>query len=144
MPIAPMGAELPVVSSCRTLGKEAERVPRCRDELAGVQARRRLSPTSAVLGSAPKGCLNEFLHGAWHFIVLRDAAPELVGNILGDIARPSFGGVEGHNADRVAVLVVHQTPDQGFAIGALFIRFAPGAAKSAEIVQHQVGIMVRL
>ncbi len=42
----------------------------------------------------------------------------------------------------MAVLVIEQTPDQRFPVGAFLVGLAPGTAEPAEIVQHQIGVVV--
>ena len=51
-----------------------------------------------------------------------------MGDIFGNVFRPAFGGVEGDDADRIAVLAGQQVLDDRFEIGRLVIGFAPGAA----------------
>jgi hypothetical protein len=42
---------------------------------------------------------------------------ELGGNVVGDVSRPSFDGVEGDDADRVRVLTFNQAADHRRSIG---------------------------
>jgi len=71
------------------------------------------------------GGLNEVLQARWHLVVLRNASAQLVGDVHGDIAGPALGGVEGHDANRAAILAVDQVADQRRAVGRLFVGARP-------------------
>jgi len=78
-----------------------------------------------------------------HFAQLQIApAPQLGRDIGGNVPRPALGAVESEDADRVLVLALEQVGDNGFEIGRLEVGFAPDPAQPAQIVHHQVDIMV--
>src|SRR4029078_574810 len=83
------------------------------------------------IGSArTAGGVQELLHRSWDLVVLSEAPAKLVGDIHGHVARPTFCGIEGDNAPRKAVLVLHKVADQRLAVGAFFVGLPPGAPES--------------
>jgi hypothetical protein len=56
------------------------------------------------------------------------ATAQFAGDIFGNVFRPALGGIEGDDADRVAVLAGQQVSNDGFEVGGFVIGFAPGAA----------------
>ena len=73
--------------------------------------------------------LNEILNGRWRISHLEIAAPaQLAGYILRNIFGPALGGIEGDDADRVALLAGQQVLNYRFEVGGFVIGFAPGAA----------------
>src|SRR5690242_445347 len=72
------------------------------------------------------------------------ASSQLVGNIHRHIARPAFGGVEGDDANGMPVLAVDQLADQRIPISAFRVGFSPGAPDTAEVIQHQVSVLIGL
>jgi hypothetical protein len=79
--------------------------------------------------------LQERLQGIRQFAMIAAALPQLAGDLLGDVARPPGGGVEGDDPHRAAILPLHQVPDQNRALGILLRRLAPRAAQLAEIFE---------
>jgi hypothetical protein len=65
-----------------------------------------------AINSCVASGLQEVLHRGWHFVELRKASAQLVGDILGHVARPALGGVEGDDANWMPVLIPHQVADQ--------------------------------
>jgi hypothetical protein len=71
--------------------------------------------------------INECLQACWHFRRLKVTAPtNFIGDILGDIARPAFDGIEADDADRVVVLTVQEVGDHSLQVGCLDFSLAPG------------------
>lgn len=90
----------------------------------------------------PAGGLNEVLQLRWHLVVFDKATAQFVGDVLGDVAAPAFGGIEGDDAHRVAVLAANEIADQHLASGAHFVGLAPSAAKpSTEVVEHEISVL---
>jgi hypothetical protein len=56
------------------------------------------------------------------------ATAQFVRDVFGNVFRPTFGGVEGDDADRVVILVGEQVLNYGFEVGGFVIGFALGAA----------------
>jgi hypothetical protein len=57
-------------------------------------------------------------------------------------AETSRDGIEGENAYRVFVPALEQIHDHDLEVGCLTVGFAPDPAKPAQIVHHQIDIMV--
>jgi len=71
------------------------------------------------------------------------APPDLHGDILGDIARPSLSGVEAHDPQGVLVLARQEIGDDGFEVVGPHLGLTPAAAEVAEVVRHQIdGLIV--
>jgi hypothetical protein len=56
------------------------------------------------------------------------ATAQLARDVFGNVFRPTFGGIEGDDADRVAILAGQQVLNYRFEVGGFVIGFAPGAA----------------
>jgi hypothetical protein len=67
------------------------------------------------------------------------APPDFLGNIFGDIAGPTFTGVEGDDANRIGVLTLKQVRNDGFKVcGGLGVGLSPATAEITEIIEHQI------
>jgi hypothetical protein len=87
--------------------------------------------------------IDEVLQRCRHVAQLQIAAPaQLDRDVGGNIARPALDGIEGENAYRVFVLALEQVHDHDLEVGCLTVGFAPDPAKPAQVVHHQVDIMV--
>ena len=76
------------------------------------QAKRQL----AVLGFVLR---EKALEARRDLACMKLAAPaEFLSDVARDVARPSFGGVEAHNADGLPILPVEQVLDDGLEVGA--------------------------
>jgi hypothetical protein len=87
------------------------------------------------------------LRNRWRQIIARkiSAAPDLMRDILRQISRPLFGGVERDDANRVAVLARHQIADDGFEIGFADIGFRECRAEVSLIVDDEInGLIVNV
>src|SRR6185437_7071851 len=74
---------------------------------------------------------------------LNVASAQFVGDIFGHVTGPPFGGVEGDDADRMTVQAFHQVADQRLSISAFGVGLPPAASDPAELIQHEIGILVR-
>jgi hypothetical protein len=104
-------------------------------------------PTSGVLKAATASALligfDESKKRSRDFIVLNVTSPHLVGHVGGHIPAPAFNGIEGDDANRLAVLAREQIADQGLAIGRIRIGLAPSSPiPRAEIVENDVGVLL--
>ena len=79
--------------------------------------------------------LQELENRLRHFVVLDVTSAQFVGNIDGHIAAPTFGNIEGDNADRIFILAVEQISDQRRAVLAAAFRQPSGPFK-----QHPLGL----
>ena len=71
------------------------------------------------------------------------AAAQLLGDGVGDIARPACGRVEGDDANGTAVLAVQQIRDYGFETGGFGAGLAPRLTDpAAEVVEHKINVLV--
>src|ERR1700756_133930 len=95
------------------------------------------------LTSAPVG-LHEVEDRARHLAELNVAAAQLVGDIHGHVTGPSFGGVEGHYADRMPILALHEVADQHLAVSVVCVGLAPEAAHMSVVLQHEICVVVSL
>ena len=59
-----------------------------------------------------------------------------------NVMRPFLGGIEAGDADRIFVLSVQQSDDDGFQIGRLDLGLSPYPAKPAEIAHYEVGVLI--
>ncbi|WP_291849249.1 hypothetical protein [Bradyrhizobium sp.] len=59
-----------------------------------------------------------------------------------DVLRPFFGGVKRNDPDRISVLPTQQVLDNGFEVRRFGIGFPPDAPVPAEIVDHQVDVLI--
>ncbi|MBR1153723.1 hypothetical protein [Bradyrhizobium sp. JYMT SZCCT0428] len=57
-------------------------------------------------------------------------------DVLGDVFGPSLRGIEGDDADRIAVLTAQQVLNCRLDVGGLAIGFAPSAAVFAKIIGY--------
>jgi hypothetical protein len=60
-----------------------------------------------------------------YLVLFNTASAYLVGDVNGHVARPSFSGIEGDDADWAVKLAREQVADQLAAISGVFVRFAP-------------------
>jgi hypothetical protein len=67
---------------------------------------------------------------------------QFVRHVCRHILRPLLGGVEGDDADRIFVLALEQTKDDGFQIRRLDIGLAPGAAVPAKVVNNELQFLI--
>src|SRR6186713_2185807 len=87
----------------------------------------------------PLMALDKILDRGRHVADLQVAsAPQLVSNVLGDVFRPSFRGVECNDADGIAVLTLKEANDGCLKICVFAIRFHKCPAGAAEIVLNNV------
>ena len=69
---------------------------------------------------------------------------DLIGDVHGHIAAPSLNAVEDDDANRIAVLAIHQIADQRFAVGAVRVGFSPSPAEPAtEVIENEVSVLIR-
>jgi hypothetical protein len=81
--------------------------------------------------------------GKWHVAHLEIAAlTQLVRHVGRYILRPLLSGVETDDPVRVLILAVQQISDHGFQIGGLDIGLPVNAAVAAEVVHHEVYVLV--
>src|SRR5438094_796350 len=67
------------------------------------------SPSLSRLLGSPRGPLNEFLHREGQIApLIRAALAQLMGHVLRHVPRPTFGGVEANDTNRVVTLAVQQ------------------------------------
>ena len=86
-------------------------------------------------------CLDERLHRPRHIAIFDQASAQLVGDVLGDVARPALGGVEGDDAQRIAILAIDQVADQRLPIRSVWVGLWLGLAKpGSEVFKHQIGV----
>jgi hypothetical protein len=57
--------------------------------------------------------------------LLRTASAQLVGHVLRDIPPLALGGIEGDDANRIAILPIEQVGDDGLDIRVLDVSLAP-------------------
>jgi hypothetical protein len=76
-------------------------------------------------------------------VLLDNPSPHLVGHIGGHIPAPAFNGIEGDDANRLAVLAREQIADQGLAVSGVLVGLAPRAPDPAKVIQHEVTILLR-
>jgi hypothetical protein len=65
-----------------------------------------------------------------------------MGHVLRHVPRPSFGGVEANDANRVVTLAVQQIRNDGFEVGMLYVGLGPGTPVAAEIVEHKIDVLI--
>ena len=63
-------------------------------------------------------------------------------DLLGHVARPAFGGVEGYDPNWLLSLPLTQILDQLRPIGIRFVGLAPDPAENAKMVQHEIDVAV--
>src|SRR6516225_10112122 len=93
------------------------------------------------LTSAPVG-LHKVEDRVRYLAELNVASAQLLGDIHGHVTGPAFGGVEGHNADRMTILALHEVADQRLAVSLVHVGLTPSASKRAIILQHEIGVLV--
>jgi hypothetical protein len=64
-----------------------------------------------------------------YLAVFNNAAAQFVGNVHGYFSAPSFGDVEGDDADRIAELALHQIAEQRLAVSGAFVSLAPRSSE---------------
>jgi hypothetical protein len=75
--------------------------------------------------------IDEALQERGNIEVVGSASPgDLIGDLLGYVARPALGSVEGRDPRRVRILPIEQIGDEDAPVGALFISLAPRAAQA--------------
>jgi hypothetical protein len=81
--------------------------------------------------------VGEILQGQGNVTHLQIATPaQFMGDVCGNVFRPSFGGVEGNDADRVIVLAGKQVLNDGLKVGSLAISLTPSATVFPEIIGY--------
>src|SRR5438876_135101 len=87
-------------------------------------------------------CSNEPLQELRQLSSLVCAAhAQLERHVLRHVPHPAFRDIEADHADRVAELAVQQIGDDGFEVGLVDVRLAPGRPEAAtEVVKHQIHI----
>lgn len=63
-------------------------------------------------------------------IAVSCALAQRVGNVRGGVSRPSFAGIETHDADRIGILAREEALQHSFAVGVLLVGLSPGAARA--------------
>jgi len=87
--------------------------------------------------------LDEILNAGRNVSQLQIAAPpQFPGDVLRHVTRLALELVEAEYPDRVFVLAIEQVENDGLKIGGLEFRFAPDPAEPAEIIHHQVDVMI--
>jgi hypothetical protein len=87
--------------------------------------------------------LQERLQRVRYVVSTAAALPQLTGDLVGHVVGPAGSGVEGDDADGIAILPLHQMPHQNRTLGILLRRLALGAAQLAKIVQHKIDVVLR-
>ena len=91
----------------------------------------------------PVVAVHEFFQGGGEIArLLRTASAQLVGHVLRDIPPPALGGIEGDDANRIAILPIEQVRDEGFKIGVLDVGLAPCSPALAEVVEHKINLLI--
>jgi hypothetical protein len=82
--------------------------------------------------------LDKRLQIGWNVVPLPlTAVLQFAGDIFGDIAGPTFSGVEADDPNRIAVLAFEQGTDDGFKVrGGFGVGFPPATAEITEIIEH--------
>ena len=76
-----------------------------------------------------------------YLIVFAKASGHFIGDIQGDIAGPSFGGVEGDDAEWIVVLAREQVADNRLTISGALVA-VPQPAVMAKVVEHEVRVLL--
>src|SRR5262249_49954380 len=82
----------------------------------------------------------EILQASGYFATVSTALAKL--DLFGNVARPAFGGVEGHDPNRFLILPVEQVFDQRLAVSIHFVGLAPDPAENAQMVQYEIDVAV--
>ena len=78
----------------------------------------------------------------WHLSALGAALPQLVSDIVGNIARPFFVGVECNYPNGIVALTFQQMANERLLIGIIFICLAPSSAKPlAELIEDEKDVL---
>ena len=97
----------------------------------------------------PPSCLgrllDELLQRIRQFAILIGAAlAQLSRYLFGHVANPTFREVKANDANRVPVLAFQQIVDDSFKIGVFNVCLAPGTTRSAEVVEDQIDVDLRI
>jgi hypothetical protein len=75
-----------------------------------------------------------------YFVI--DPLPYLVGDLYRHVAAPSFSRIERNDAHRAFILPFEDIADHRGAARRIFVRHAPSPAERAEVVQHNIGVVI--
>ena len=84
-----------------------------------VAVRRKVIPVSAPVG------FNKSASRLRYFAVFRKAAAQLIGDVHSHVARPTFHGIEGDDADWIVELALHQITDKCVAVSSVLVGLTP-------------------
>src|SRR4029077_9909706 len=90
-----------------------------------------------VLNDSAPMLLHELKDRIRYLIGFAKASGHFIGDIQGDIAGPSFGGVEGDDAEWIVVLAREQVADHRLTVSSALVG-APQPAVIAKVVEHEV------
>ena len=102
----------------------------------------RLTADFETASLAPVG-LRKLQDGVGYIVPLGPELAHFVGDVGGHVAGPAFSSVEGDDPDRIAVLARQQVADHRLAVSGTFVGLAPRSPDPTEVVQHEVGVLIR-
>lgn len=78
--------------------------------------------------------LDEFPQRFGNLPAFCDPKLQRLGNLIGGVARPAFGWIECHHAQRLVVLAGQQVADERGEVGVRLVRLAPRRALTSIII----------